>query len=467
MTISPLLTSGATTDNRDIVFISKATPEDDEFVLWLAPRLEAEGYRVFADILTLEPGDRWRREITDALQNRAVKMLLCCRDSTLAKVGVQEEIGIALDLVKELKDSRFLIPLRLAPYKKLFGIGELQWIDFVGSWAAGLRDLLDALQKQNVPRNAVSASINPNWELYRRRAAIQLEAQPELLTSNWLRIAELPEVIHYYYPPGPINLELMERACRKSHSPAEAYQRGFFSFADPEEINLTFEDVAIFEIASDHDLSTFLEGGSASPGIGPREAKNVVLSMVRHAWEEFLRSKELIEFRYSSHVAFHASEVLVPLGKRVAWGRQGQKRSSMLRNTANGKVWQYGVSGIPSLWPFPHIKLKARVLFAEAEGTKAGPILDDAALQHRLRRKVCKGWRNKAWHGRLMAFCEVLSDDGDSIHVPLSETSSMCLEAQPTLFRCPVSTVLQDTMPDDAEESDDSTLGNFDPEDDE
>lgn len=49
---------------RDTVFISKATPEDDEFVLWLAPRLEAAGYRVIADILTLEPGDRWRKEVT-------------------------------------------------------------------------------------------------------------------------------------------------------------------------------------------------------------------------------------------------------------------------------------------------------------------------------------------------------------------------------------------------------------------
>jgi hypothetical protein len=50
---------------RDVIFISKGTPEDDQFVLWLVPRLEAAGYRVFADILTLEPGDRWRKEITN------------------------------------------------------------------------------------------------------------------------------------------------------------------------------------------------------------------------------------------------------------------------------------------------------------------------------------------------------------------------------------------------------------------
>jgi hypothetical protein len=35
---------------RDIIFIGKATPGDDEFALWLAPRLEAAGYKVFTDI---------------------------------------------------------------------------------------------------------------------------------------------------------------------------------------------------------------------------------------------------------------------------------------------------------------------------------------------------------------------------------------------------------------------------------
>jgi hypothetical protein len=44
---------------RNVLFISKATPGDDEFVLWLAPRLEAAGYEIFADILTLEPARCW------------------------------------------------------------------------------------------------------------------------------------------------------------------------------------------------------------------------------------------------------------------------------------------------------------------------------------------------------------------------------------------------------------------------
>ena len=84
-------TRGVSRTTRSVVFISKATPEDDDFVLWLAPRLEAAGYIVFADILSIDPGDRWRREITDTLQNKAVKMLLCCRDATLTRLAFRKK----------------------------------------------------------------------------------------------------------------------------------------------------------------------------------------------------------------------------------------------------------------------------------------------------------------------------------------------------------------------------------------
>src|ERR1700692_2608557 len=169
MATMPSAVGGTEIRTRHVVFISKATPGDDEFVLWLAPRLEAAGYTVFADILSLEPGDRWRKQVTGTLQNDAVKMLLCCRDSTLDKTGVQEEIGIAEDLVKDLKDPRFIIPLRLEKFKKVFCIGELQFVDFVGSWARGLRDLLDTLQNQHVPCATGKIAINPNWENYKKR----------------------------------------------------------------------------------------------------------------------------------------------------------------------------------------------------------------------------------------------------------------------------------------------------------
>lgn len=93
---------------RETIFISKATPGDDDFVLWLAPRLETAGYRVFADIMRLEGGDEWRGKLTAALRDDAVRMLLCCSDKTLARRGVKEEISIAESLTGKLEIPDFV-----------------------------------------------------------------------------------------------------------------------------------------------------------------------------------------------------------------------------------------------------------------------------------------------------------------------------------------------------------------------
>lgn len=444
---------------RDVIFISKGTPEDDDFVLWLAPRLEACGYQVFADILALEPGDRWRREITTTLQNKAAKMLLCCRDVTLAKTGVQEEIGIASDLAKELDDPRFIIPLRLEPFKKVFGIGELQYIAFEGRWAEGFEELTDALSRQGVPCDPERIEINPNWENYKKRRAIQIENAPERLTSNWLRIAELPDTIRYYQPTGSISHPAMYRHCRECSFPAEVYQRGFFSFCDPGYIGEQFADVGRFSVAAEIPLMAFLEDGADSPFIRSREASNLVVSMLRQAWEAYCRERNLLRYEFSQVPAFHVTADHVPLGKRLRWGRQGENRSSALRNMAQGKVWQFGVTALPNFWPFPHFKLKSRVLFAEVAGDEAGEVYADKDLQHRHRRRVCKAWRNKQWHGRMMAFLDLLSGDEAFLNLPLAPNAFARLDASPLLFTSPVTTVLPDVMEDTDEEDDAETLG--------
>lgn len=454
-------TAPITSPGRDVVFISKGTPDDDEFVLWLAPRLESHGYKVFADILTLKPGDRWRKEITVALQNNAIKMLLCCTDTTLNKNGVQEEIGIAEDLTKQLPDPNFIIPLKLARFKKVFGIGGLQYIDFENRWAAGLVELLDALRKQGVPCEPAQAKINPNWETYRRRLEIKLEPGTERLTSNWLRIAEMPDVIRYFQPTGSVSLGALIQECRDARHPAEPFLRGFFSFGTEDEINETFARTGRFSMAHQTPLLTFVEKGLEELGLQSREATNLVTSMLRRAWENYCRERNLLGYAYSQVTGFHVAEAQLPIGKKVSWGRQGDRRSAMLRNKAQGKIWQFGVSALPSLFPFWHFRLKARVLFAEADGDDQGKVFEDKKLQHRYRRTICKGWRNKQWHGRLMAFMELLSGDMSALKLPLSPSVFVKLDATPTLFTSPVTTVLPDALADEDEEQDDDTLAAF------
>jgi hypothetical protein len=349
---------------RDVLFISKATPGDDEFALWLGPRLEAEGYRVFADILKLEPGTRWRQEITATLQDKSIKMLLCCRDSTLARDNVQEEVGIGLDLAKQLPDPKFIIPLRIEPYKKVLGIGEILYIDFTRGWAEGLIKLLATLKRQGIKPDPAHIQINPAWESFRRRGAIEIKNEPERLTSNWLGVMEVPDLIRYFVPTGATSRFALTDACQASRYPAVTRNDGFFSFATTEEINELFGDVGKFTPRYEGALTNFISGGAAELDLQSKDASNIANSMFRKAWDEYCKERGLLEHRYSAHNGFHASKDQVKIGQKIAWGRQGDRRASMLRNVAKNHVWQFGVSALPAFWPFYHLKLKSRVLFS-------------------------------------------------------------------------------------------------------
>ncbi|HWK68367.1 MAG TPA: toll/interleukin-1 receptor domain-containing protein [Rhizobiaceae bacterium] len=443
---------------RDIVFISKATPGDDDFALWLAPRLEAAGYKVFADILVLEAGDRWRKVLTTTLQECACKLLLCCSDATLSRDGVLEELGIGLDLAKTLKDPKFVIPLRLEPFKKVFGMGELQYVDFERGWAEGLSKLLEMLKRQKVPR-AGEPSINPNWESYRRRSPIPLIGEPEPLTSNWLRMVSAPDEIHFYEGRGVLPANAIQRLAREAKFPVALNGSGFLTCAMPDEIESEFSHLGRFARTNSIPFLEFVERGSEKLGIAKQDASNIMVAMVRRAWEAYCIERGLLSYQYVGAMGFHASGDQAKLGERIPWGRQGERRSSMLRNEARGHVWQYGVTGTPAFWPLPHLKLKSRVLFAPPHEGDAGSPYDDPRKQHRLRRSGCKGWRNKQWRGRLLAFLELLSRESAFIALAMGANASIKLEAQPMILTSPVSTKLPDAMAEDAEEADESTLG--------
>jgi hypothetical protein len=99
-----------------------------------------------------------------------------------------------------------------------------------------MEKLLDALKRQKVPCDPNNVSINPNWEIYRRRGAIALKHEPERLTSNWLRIAETPDAINYYEPTGYVDRDALAAACTNSPYAAVLMQRGLVTFQSPEEV---------------------------------------------------------------------------------------------------------------------------------------------------------------------------------------------------------------------------------------
>ncbi len=167
----------------------------------------------------------------------------------------------------------------------------------------------------------------------------------------------------------------------------------------------------------------------------------------------------MVAYEYSNGSGFHVSPEQAAIGARIPWGQQGERRSSMLRNRAKKHICVYGVTAGPEELAVLAFRLKARVLFAKDNGTQQGERIDDPQRMHRLRRSGCKGWRNKQWHGRLLAFLQIMSGKSAFIRVSLAPGKNLLLSSEPLLFTSPVSTASPNEMDPDAEETDASTLG--------
>jgi hypothetical protein len=68
-----------------------------------------------------------------------------------------KELAVAAKVKKQLQDDTFIIPLAIdetLSYDDInIEIVRLNAIDFKKSWSKGLQNLLDAFEKQNVPKN--------------------------------------------------------------------------------------------------------------------------------------------------------------------------------------------------------------------------------------------------------------------------------------------------------------------------
>ena len=73
---SELLKAPTATPVRDLIFISHAAPEDNEFALWLSSKLAIAGYRVWIDRKRFRGGvDMWDT-IERVLRNNALKQIV-------------------------------------------------------------------------------------------------------------------------------------------------------------------------------------------------------------------------------------------------------------------------------------------------------------------------------------------------------------------------------------------------------
>lgn len=105
--------------------------EDKDLVKQLYHLLKEAGYRPWLDKFDLLPGQKWRREIRNVINNTDNLVLVCLTKNSLTKWGiVQQEIKWALDILKQRPDDAiYLIPVRLEDCPAPEQLSHLHWVN--------------------------------------------------------------------------------------------------------------------------------------------------------------------------------------------------------------------------------------------------------------------------------------------------------------------------------------------------
>ena len=92
--------------HRETIFISHATPDDNDFVRWLGMRLTGHGYKVWADLFELKGGTPFWSSIEEALRHQACKVIFVASKKSvgLDRTGVRNELSVADAMKTTLRD---------------------------------------------------------------------------------------------------------------------------------------------------------------------------------------------------------------------------------------------------------------------------------------------------------------------------------------------------------------------------
>lgn len=288
---------------RDTVFISHATPEDNTFSIWLAIQLTNAGYKVWLDREQLLGSEPFWDEIEHVLRHQTAKTLFICSKTYISKLaklnsGVQKELKIAQEVRDEIQDPRFLYPILNdnVPFEALPKVLKAQnAADCYNAWQDGLEQVLKVLERDKIPKNATNAAETIGfWQHVLNRKARVLSEDTEFLDSNWLSIRELPSHLNFFKVQG-VGLDLKHLAKIASEAPWPCFElRGHIaSFADIGSLAPGFQHITL-EPPFQVPLQDFLQGkGPEEVRQQPKDARNKITGLLKKGWESFLQSKGL------------------------------------------------------------------------------------------------------------------------------------------------------------------------------
>ena len=434
----------ATNTQRDIIFLSHANPEDNQFTKWLATKVAQQGYTVFCDLIDFKGGEDFWRDAEVAIRTRAAKIVFVLSRTSNLKQGPLNELRVAANVARSDGLHDFIIPISiddLSPRDANIEIARLNIISAEQNWAAALRALLEKLDKDAVPRasrSTIQASI-PRW-----RDSVDLSAEiretPELYVSNWFPVVNAPSRLFVHRISGLGNLW---KATVRLPWVATAEGWRIVSFAEASEIGA--ELPGNFQVTGSTEISATESCSNSRIGLATGlDIEYLTAKLYRLAFERLCKRQGLMSHRMANRARclffpkglLRGDKVrLKPVDGRTTWKKLTGYRSRMGPDGQRSRRhWHFGIQARPQFRPIPAFSLTPHVVFSD-DGRH---VWQSSERLHRARRSQCKDWWNEDWRDRLLGAMAWLSVD-DVVSIPLSTNSSIDVSAVPVHFDSPVS----------------------------
>jgi hypothetical protein len=427
---------------RDTLFISHATPEDNEFAIWLASRLEMLGYKIWVDKEKLLGGETFWQIIQNVIKNDTIKILLvyseniCDKNGNLRE-GINKELAYAESIAKSENIKDFILPLHIskdASFNKFIGANILVHIPFSENWAKGLNQLKKKLEQNSVPLDAKQfTSSFANWYEEKYNAECAVIKKKEQLFSSWWKISDFPDIIYIYIFKNKILADKVKE--KNTYIPIGIVNNIISSFENDLDLTVNYE-LGNYEIKPDrllsYSVSDIINGFESNTFPHHRDVKNYFINLLYSVITTVFTNKGLLPYELSNGTAYF-------LPKNDGFSKINfiypntliKKKKTIGGSYLDIGYWHYGISVKPLLFPILGYSIKSHIIFT-SDGQN---IIPDIKKQHSYRRNKGKKIFNDVWRSMQLAFIQNLKDPMGNIQVVVGKENAIIrIEEWPVIF---------------------------------
>lgn len=414
---------------KDIIFISHATPEDNEFAIWLASRLENAGYNVWIDKNELIGGEEFWDEIQNILTNKAVKCLSIISNSSVNKKGVKDEISFALDVERKNNLSEFILPIKIEENVTVpINLGRKNYIDdFKTDWGTGLERVLFFLEKNNVPRN--NTSILGDLELALRKDVVKLENDNETIMSNQFQIT-LPEFI-FLYDKNATTKEL-PKTNEYYDYPVREFAGKLLSFLEPEKINSIIESQQLV-LSAKYKTNDFIneQYKKYTTNTKKDDIDRIFKTLISKTFDMLFNNKGLKNMHWKHTCDWWFPKDLIQNNKIYFTNYYDKKTYRVMVGKSKQYIWhfcfRYRIRNNNNNF---YIEISPRTIYTNYKDI----VIPSDSKLNRLRISRTKTWYNEKWRDLLIGFMYWLNK-GNDIIINCGEYNNLICSWKPEFFK--------------------------------